>query len=82
MRFYCGLTWAERRQLRGERWLPLDRFKWHRKFAWLPVRLDGTKECRWLEWVERRLESSNTPYETLEWKYRAIPESDWPTGGY
>jgi len=27
--------------------------RWHRWFAWRPVRV-GTHECRWLEFVERK----------------------------
>lgn len=27
--------------------------KWHKKFAWFPIKIDGTKY--WLEFVERRM---------------------------
>jgi hypothetical protein len=45
MKFNCGPTWAER----------IDRRKqWHRWFAWFPVRIGETRECLWLEYVERK----------------------------
>ena len=44
MKFDCGETWQEK----------LDRkSKWHRWFAWHPVRL-APHDCRWLEYVERK----------------------------
>ena len=56
MIFNCGLSWVEKFELS---------LKWHRWFAWHPVRT-GKRECRWLEYVERRAVSSIT------WKYRTI----------
>lgn len=44
MKFNCGETLAEKKQRLGQ---------WHRWFAWRPVRV-GEKECRWLEYVERK----------------------------
>lgn len=44
MKFNCGPTYAEER---------VAARKWHRVFAWSPVRI-ASGDCRWLEWVERR----------------------------
>ena len=46
MKFDCGLTYAEKVRAQAE---------WHRWFAWRPVRVDS-RDCRWLEYVERRIE--------------------------
>lgn len=46
MRFDCGETYSERWERLG---------KWHRWFAWFPVKVDK-HDCRWLEYVERRKE--------------------------
>lgn len=52
--------------------------KWHRHFAWLPVRV-GLHEHRWLEFVERRkmVYSPLFPEEwaaftPVEWEYRPL----------
>jgi hypothetical protein len=45
MQFDCGRTWTEKRA---------NLAKWHRKFAWLPIRV-APHDCRWLEYVERRM---------------------------
>lgn len=44
--------------------------KWHRKFAWLPVRL-GDNDCRWLEFIERKgtLSLYGWDYE-WDWEFR------------
>ena len=46
MKFDCGETLDEKRLRLGE---------WHEWFAWRPVML-ADHDCRWLEWVERRIE--------------------------
>lgn len=59
MKFDCGETRGERRDRLSE---------WHDWFAWRPVRV-GSRDCRWLEVVERRAASfgwENEPY----WHYR------------
>ncbi len=44
---------------------------WHRWFAWWPVRV-GIKECRWLEFVERKGKQKMHGYDMLwSWEYRA-----------
>jgi hypothetical protein len=44
MKFNCGRTWEEKRDAKE---------KWHRWFAWYPIRL-GSRHCRWLEVVWRK----------------------------
>lgn len=53
MRFTCGERKARREaQLQAE----ITRVtEWHPWFAWLPVRVTSS-DCRWLEWVERKVE--------------------------
>jgi len=46
MKLDCGLTFNEKIAAWKE---------WHPWFAWRPVRV-GHRDCRWLEWVERRRE--------------------------
>lgn len=51
MKINCGpdkKEWERRRRLKR-----IEESKWHRVFAWRPVRL-GPDDCRWLEFVERR----------------------------
>lgn len=45
MRFDCGPTWQEREAAKKA---------WHRWFAWHPVRIGDSHDCRWLETVERK----------------------------
>lgn len=45
MKFDCGPTWQEKRAAKE---------KWHRWFAWRPIRVDD-HDCRWLEFIERRI---------------------------
>jgi hypothetical protein len=61
MKFDCGETTAEW----GER-----RSKWHKRYAWYPVRV-GSHDCRWLEYVERR---SIWSWEYHRWEYRLCQE--------
>lgn len=71
MRLNCGPTKNERRQDARNQFC-----KWHRWFAWFPVRV-GSGDCRWLEHVERRAKGIHeaglmfefTPY---EFTYRPI----------
>ena len=46
MRFDCGETYQEQEARLTQ---------WHRWFAWYPVHV-GPHDCRWLEFVERRME--------------------------
>jgi hypothetical protein len=66
MRFNCPKpeTWAEK----------TARLKaWHRKFAWLPVRV-GDDDCRWLEFVLRRgVRVSRYDGGYWDWQYQEIP---------
>lgn len=72
MRFNCGpackpLTERQLRSLdrwraSGQRWLNARKHltEWHPWFAWYPARVsDG--DCRWLEWIERRIEYYGPP---------------------
>lgn len=58
MRFDCGPTPEE---------IYLARRRWHRWFAWHPVRV-GPRECRWLEAVERKGEYQLS-YDGGSWTY-------------
>lgn len=58
MKFDCGLTAKERLAAREH---------WHRWFAWYPVRI-GSRDCRWLETVERQ---KTRPH--YLWEYREMP---------
>jgi hypothetical protein len=58
MKFNCGLTWDEKFDLLWEEKKELERQVeegggWHSWFAWYPVKV-GSRDCRWLERVERR----------------------------
>ena len=44
MKFNCGLSYEDKREVYR---------KWHRWFAWYPIRL-ASKDCRWLEKLWRR----------------------------
>jgi len=57
MKFNCGLTPQEKQAIKA---------RWHDWFAWHPIRL-GSRDCRWLETVER---SCISPWS--DWEYRAI----------
>lgn len=64
MKFDCGLTDEEyRAEIR----------KWHRWFAWHPVRV-GHRDCRWMETVERRAYFDN--WLELCWEYRAVQQGE------
>ena len=63
MKFNCGETITERHE-RLE--------KWHRWFAWRPVRL-GSRDCRWLEYIERKGNYVHCWQDAWWiWEYRAI----------
>lgn len=75
MRFYCKTV-----EQKEEEWQRKYE-NWHCWFAWHPVRIDGN-DCRWLEYVDRKLVRSEYVYESgcseaqniTYWKreYRAI----------
>ena len=56
MKFNCGKTPEEKKEdLRADLQIQADHLKvWHDWFAWFPVRM-GSRDCRWLETVERRV---------------------------
>lgn len=58
MKFNCGLTGRERFEARQ---------KWHKWFAWYPVQI-GSRDCRWLETLERRITIPR-----YLWEYRETP---------
>lgn len=57
MKFNCGRSWEEKAEAI---------MKWHRWFAWFPVTV-GSKDCRWLEYVERR---AFLLWDEVVWEYR------------
>lgn len=61
MKFDCGPTARERFEAS---------IQWRSWFAWPPVRIDGTRECRWLERVERR---ASYDYVGTYYSYRLPP---------
>lgn len=62
MKFDCGET-------RQERWERLE--NWHEWFAWHPVRI-GSKDCRWLEKVQRKRVYS---YVGIEYHYKGMEQA-------
>lgn len=64
MRFNCGLSVIEKFELRLK-----HQREWHRHFTWWPTRI-GQNDCRWLEWVERRLLYYDADWDIYEWDYR------------
>lgn len=56
MKFNCGPSRAVLRAREEKR-----KETWHRKFAWLPLRVEPEK-CIWLQWYE-------TQPEWVEWEY-------------
>ena len=60
MKFNCGLSWAEKRQIKVEELsAEVERLKeWHDYFCWWPTRI-GRNDCRWLETVERKYEEAD-----------------------
>jgi hypothetical protein len=67
MRFDCGPTYAEKFEAKKQ---------WHRVFLWWPVRV-GARECRWLEWIERKGEFVVEPYDfpRWDWTYRTLTDA-------
>ena len=76
MKFNCGPTQAEKKQKFIEEFNSRKKKffedpevirvqKWHKWFAWKPVRIqvnvngEKSNKCIWLEWVERRIEISS-----------------------
>lgn len=78
MKFDCGLTAAEKAaKLRREAHERANKLmQWHDYFAWWPIRM-GSRDCRWLETVERRAVYWNFSLVTTEypefwhWEYRS-----------
>jgi len=69
MKFDCGLL------LNYDEWIA-DREKWHRWFAWYPVRV-GLRECRWFEMVARkgtRHEGASYVWWTWEYGHKGFKE--------
>lgn len=63
MKFDCGLTLEEEYDLLKQ---------WHKHFCWLPVRI-AHRDCRWLEFVERKGTYKGMSFRTFwEWEYRSI----------
>jgi len=67
MKLNMGETYEERIERLG---------RWHRWFAWYPVRMTGTHEGRWLEWVERKGVIYSIPNSNWLWEYRPIKRRD------
>jgi hypothetical protein len=55
MKINCGETWEEAAERISN---------WHRHFALIPRRV-GTKDCRWLEIIERRVSWGMPEYAPL-----------------
>lgn len=84
MKFDCGPTPKERADARQKK--VSDKIyansKWHKCFAWLPVRV-GPHDCRWLEAVERRATNVHIGYvscfyrvkDSPIWEYRPFEKS-------
>lgn len=67
MKLNCGPTWYEKVQQKKQ---------WHRWFAWRPVRV-GPRDCRWLEYVERKGDYMIYPECCgWDWEYRAIQQKE------
>jgi hypothetical protein len=52
MKWNCGPSWEEKHETRQQ---------WHPWFAWHPVRV-GTGDCRWFEYVDRKVSYSDFPF--------------------
>lgn len=53
--------------------------QWHRWFAWRPVRV-GPRDCRWLEYVERKLTYPEFPFLSPAATIMAIKREYRPAG--
>lgn len=55
MKINCGPTKEEKDAKLDADWVEEQRRlkHWHLWFAWRPIRL-GSRDCRWLEWIERK----------------------------
>ena len=62
MKFDCGPTWEEKVEAKS---------KWHRCFAWFPVRI-ASHDCRWLEVVERKGKRSGMMDPAWAYEYRGV----------
>lgn len=56
MKFDCGESATERFERLSQ---------WHPWFAWFPVKV-GSRDCRWLETVQRRLAYVGCEYKGME----------------
>ncbi|MGE3333661.1 MAG: hypothetical protein AB7I36_08460 [Rhodospirillaceae bacterium] len=71
MKFNCGPSPDEKRASRHIAKMTRLREKaealrgWHRVFAWWPIRI-APGECRWLEYVERRIPRATAHYSDWE----------------
>jgi len=62
MKFNCGPTYREKIE---------QKEKWHVWFAWYPIRIGQTRDCRWLEKVWRKGRyTSNNEGAHWSWKYQ------------
>ena len=61
MKWNCGPSWEEKHEATKQ---------WHRWFAWRPVRV-GPRDCRWLEYVDRKGKWSDSFHPMLAgWLYQ------------
>ena len=69
MRFNCGPTVSEEIAATEE---------WHRFFVVWPRRMGTTRECRWLEWVERKgkFETDMISIGYWVWEFRPLVKGD------
>jgi hypothetical protein len=65
MKWDCGLSAVERYRASQV---------WHRWFAWWPTRI-ASHDCRWLETIERRLNTGRHPMYRSHWEYRPLNEN-------
>lgn len=73
MKFKCGRTAQEWEEYRKEqKAIEEYHMNWHKWFAWRPVEV-AQGDCRWLEYVERRLIPSKVYYPYYDnFEYRSI----------
>ena len=63
MKFNCGPTWREKIDAKEV---------WHDWFAWHPVRLGTTHDCRWLETIQRKGKFVCYWHDSYwDWEYKA-----------
>jgi len=61
MKLNCGRTARERliERLDRKSIRSFELSKWHKWFAWYPIRI-GYRDCRWLEYIERKANIINS----------------------